>query len=205
MRNNNIFYRILKLDKNVYNELVTDSSSGQRAGAIWVVSYLITILAAFTLIRNFADFLKTNLSLIASGLPEESLIEIRNAISELETAFASEASTSALTTALGTGLASALFGISFIYLITKYLFRKDPSFFQILVIFGFSSLPTLLNAPILFIDSIGFQGLILFFTSIYSIVCLGSGLKQVYYLRNIETILLVIGSSMASSIFLPGS
>ena len=205
MRNNNIFYRILKLDKNVYNELVIDPSSGQRAGAIWVVSYLITILAAFTLIRNFADFLKTNLSLIASGLPEESLIEIRNAISELETAFASEASTSALTTALGTGLASALFGISFIYLITKYLFRKDPSFFQILVIFGFSSFPTLLNAPILFIDSIGFQGLILFFTSIYSIVCLGSGLKQVYYLRNIETILLVIGSSMASSIFLPGS
>jgi len=87
MRNNNIFYRILKLDKNVYNELVIDSSSGQRAGAIWVVSYLITILAAFTLIRNFADFLKTNLSLIASGLPEESLIEIINAISDLETGF----------------------------------------------------------------------------------------------------------------------
>jgi len=205
MRNNNIFYRILKLDKNVYNELLMDSSSAQRAGAIWVVSYLITILAAFTLIRNFAEFLKSNLSLIASGLPEESLIEIRNAISELDSAFASEASASALTTALGTGLASALFGISFIYLITKYLFRKEPSFFQILIIFGFSSLPNLLNAPILFINSIGFQGLILFFTSIYSIVCLGSGLKQVYYLRNIETILLVIGSSIASSIFLPGA
>jgi len=205
MRNNNIFYRILKLDKNVYNELLMDSSSAQRAGAIWVVSYLITILAAFTLIRNFAEFLKSNLSLIASGLPEESLIEIRNAISELDSAFASEASASALTTALGTGLASALFGISFIYLITKYLFRKEPSFFQILIIFGFASLPNLLNAPILFINSIGFQGLILFFTSIYSIVCLGSGLKQVYYLRNIETILLVIGSSIASSIFLPGA
>lgn len=205
MRNNNIFYRILKLDKNVYNELLMDSSSAQRAGAIWVVSYLITILAAFTLIRNFAEFLKSNLSLIASGLPEESLIEIRNAISELDSAFASEASASALTTALGTGLASALFGISFIYLITKYLFRKEPSFFQILIIFGFSSLPNLLNAPILFINSIGFQSLILFFTSIYSIVCLGSGLKQVYYLRNIETILLVIGSSIASSIFLPGA
>ncbi|MFL2694100.1 MAG: YIP1 family protein [Candidatus Actinomarina sp.] len=195
----------MKLDKNVYNELLMDSSSAQRAGAIWVVSYLITILAAFTLIRNFAEFLKSNLSLIASGLPEESLIEIRNAISELDSAFASEASASALTTALGTGLASALFGISFIYLITKYLFRKEPSFFQILIIFGFSSLPNLLNAPILFINSIGFQSLILFFTSIYSIVCLGSGLKQVYYLRNIETILLVIGSSIASSIFLPGA
>ena len=109
------------------------------------------------------------------------------------------------TIALGTGLASALFGISFIYLLTKYLLRKDPSFFQILIIYGFSSLPLFLNTPILFIDSIGFQGMILFFSSIYSIVCLGSGLKQVYYLRNIETILLVVGSTVASSIFLPGA
>ena len=205
MRNNNIFYRILKLDKSVYSELVMDSSSGQRAGAIWIVSYLITILSAFTLIRNFSEFLKSNLSLIASGLPEESLLEIRNVIAELEATFAPEASTTALTTALGTGLASVLFGISFIYLITKYLLRKDPSFFQILVIYGFSSVPALLNAPILFIDSIGFQSLILLFTGIYSIVCLGSGLKQVYYLRNIETILLVVGSSVASSLFLPGA
>ena len=205
MRNNNIFYRVLKLDKNVYNELVADPSSVQRAGAIWIVSYLITILSAVTLIRNFADFLKSNLSLIASGLPEDSLIEIRDAISELEVLFDTEASASALASSLGGGLASALFGISFIYLITKYLFRKDPTFFQILVIFGFSSIPTLLNMPILFIDSLVIQGMILFLTSIYSIICLGSGLKQVYYLRNIETILLVIGSSMASSIFLPGS
>ena len=188
MRNNNIFYRILKLDKSVYNELVTDSSSAQRAGAIWVVSYLITILASFTLIRNFGDFLKTNLPLLTSGLPEESLIEITKAISELETLFDSAGLTTELTIALGTGLASALFGISFIYLLTKYLLRKDPSFFQIL-----------------FIDSIGFQGMILFFSSVYSIVCLGSGLKQVYYLRNIETILLVVGSTVASSIFLPGA
>ena len=76
MRNNNIIYRILKLDKSVYSELVMDPSSGQRAGAIWVVSYLISILSAFTLIRNFSEFLKSNLSLIASGLPEESLIEL---------------------------------------------------------------------------------------------------------------------------------
>ena len=87
MRNNNIFYRILKLDKSVYNELVTDSSSAQRAGVIWVVCYLITILASFTLIRNFGDFLKTNLPLLTSGLPEESLIEITKAISELEILF----------------------------------------------------------------------------------------------------------------------
>ena len=205
MRNNNIFYRILKLDKSVYNELVIDSSSAQRAGAIWVVSYLITILASFTLIRNFGDFLKTNLPLLTSGLPEESLIEITKAISELETLFDSAGLTTELTIALGTGLASALFGISFIYLLTKYLLRKDPSFFQILIIYGFSSLPLFLITPILFIDSIGFQGMILFFSSIYSIVCLGSGLKQVYYLRNIETILLVVGSTVASSIFLPGA
>ena len=47
-----------------------------------------------------------------------------------------------------------------------------------------SSVPALLNAPILFIDSIGFQSFILLFTGIYSIVCLGSGLKQVHNFKS---------------------
>ncbi len=204
MRNNNIFYRILKLDKNIYNELITDGSSPQRAVAIWSVSYLTSVLVIFTLFRDFANFLKNNLSFIASGLPEDSLLELRNVISALEITFSSETTFTGLLTTLGTGLVSSLIGISFIFIITKYLFRKDPNFIHLVVIFGFSSVVGLLNIPILFINSFGFKLTIVFFTSIYSLVCLGSGLKQVYYLRNFETLILVLGSSIASSFLLEG-
>ena len=204
MRNNNIFYRILKLDKNIYNELITDGSSPQRAVAIWSVSYLTSVLVIFTLFRDFANFLKNNLSFIASGLPEDSLLELRNVIFELEITFGSETTFTGLLTTLGTGLVSSLIGISFIFVITKYLFRKDPNFIHLVVIFGFSSVVGLLNIPILFINSFGFKLTIVFFTSIYSLVCLGSGLKQVYYLRNFETLILVLGSSIASSFLLEG-
>jgi TM2 domain-containing membrane protein YozV len=60
----------------------------------------------------------------------------------------------------------------------------------------------LLNAPILFFNSIPLQGVILLSTSIFSLVCLGSGLKQVYMLRNIEAILLILFSGFSTLITL---
>ena len=100
MRNNKIFYRILKLDKNVYNELIVESTSLQRAVAIWIASYLISVLAIFTVFRDFTNFLKNNLSLIATGLPEQSVIELRNVISSLEATFSSETTFTDLITIL---------------------------------------------------------------------------------------------------------
>jgi len=204
MRNNKIFYRILKLDKNVYNELIVESTSLQRAVVIWIASYLISVLAIFTLFRDFTNFLKNNLSLIATGLPEQSVIELRNVISALEATFSSETTFTDLITTLGTGIVSSLIGISFIFVVSKYLFRKEPNLTHIIIIFGFASVTGLLNIPILFINSFGFKIAILFLASIYSLVCLGSGLKQVYFLRNIEIIILVLGSSIVSSFLLQG-
>ena len=204
MRNNKIFYRILKLDKNVYNELIVESSSLQRAVVIWIASYLISVLAIFTLFRDFTNFLKNNLSLIATGLPEQSVIELRNVISSLEATFSSETTFTDLITTLGTGIVSSLIGISFIFVVSKYLFRKEPNLTHIIIIFGFASVTGLLNVPILFINSFGFKIAILFLASIYSLDCLGSGLKQVYFLRNFEIILLVLGSSIVSSFLLQG-
>ena len=204
MRNNKIFYRILKLDKNVYNELIVESTSLQRAVVIWIASYLISVLAIFTLFRDFTNFLKNNLSLIATGLPEQSVLELRNVISALEATFSSETTFTDLITTLGTGIVSSLIGISFIFVVSKYLFRKEPNLTHIIIIFGFASVTGLLNIPILFINSFGFKIAILFLASIYSLVCLGSGLKQVYFLRNIEIIVLVLGSSIVSSFLLQG-
>ncbi len=204
MRNNNIFYRILKLDKNIYNELIADGSSLQRAVAIWSVSYLVSVLSIFILFGDFTNFLKNNLSLIASGLPEGSLLELKILISDLEGAFTSETTFTGLLTTLASGLFSALIGVGFVFVVSKYLFRKDPNFIHLVIIFGFASITGLLNIPILFVNSFGSKLIILFISSIYSLICLGSGLKQVYYLRNFEIILLVLGSSIASSFLLEG-
>ena len=204
MGNNNIFYRILKLDKSVYNELILDSSSIQRAVAIWSISYLVSVLSIFTLFADFTNFLKNNLSLIAAGLPEGTLLELKIIITELEATFNSEITFNGLITTLASGLFSSLIGIGFIFVVSKYLFRKDPNFFNIIIIFGFASITGFLNIPILFINSFGLKLLIVFISGLYSLVCLGSGLKQVYFLRNFEVILLVLGSSIASSFLLEG-
>ena len=204
MGNKNTFYRILKLDKSIYSELIVNSSSIQKAVGIWIASYLVSYVAIFTLFEDFINLLRSNLSLLASGLPEGSLLELKILISDLEVAFNSEATFEGLLNTLVSSLFSGLIGVGFIFIVCKYLFRKEPNFIQIIIITGFASVTGLLNIPILFIDSFGLKLMIVFISSIYSLICLGSGLKQVYYLRNIETILLVLGASIASTFFLEG-
>src|SRR6056300_936013 len=109
------------------------------------------------------------------------------------------------TLAVTTFLKSQLFGfinvvvsIIIIFAVLKYFFRRDPNIIFIGVIYGFSSIPVLLNAPILFFNSLTLQGMVLVATSIFSLVCLGSGLKQVYMLRNIEVVLLILFSGFSS-------
>jgi len=102
-------------------------------------------------------------------------------------------------------LAVALIGVSFVFLLLKYLFRKEPNFYHIVIISGFASVPGLLNILVLFTDSLFLQLVLGVSTGILSLFCLGSGLKQVYLLRNIETILLVVGSSIVGSLLLPTS
>ena len=205
MRKDNIYFKILKLDKSIYNELIVAPSSLQRAIAIWVATAFIASLSVFRIFENIISYIQTQLSIIASEIPQELLIEIGTAISELEAIFNSESSTTTLLTSVGTSLAVALIGVSFVFLLLKYLFRKEPNFYHIVIISGFASVPGLLNILVLFTDSLFLQLVLGVSTGILSLFCLGSGLKQVYLLRNIETILLVVGSSIVGSLLLPTS
>ncbi len=185
MRKDNIYFKILKLDKSIYNELIVAPSSLQKAIAIWIATAFIAGLSVFRIFENIISYIQTQLSIIASEIPQELLIEIGTAVSELEAIFNSESSTTTLLTTVGTSLAVALIGVSFVFLLLKYLFRKEPNF--------------------LFTDSLFLQLVLGVSTGILSLFCLGSGLKQVYLLRNIETILLVVGSSIVGSLLLPTS
>ena len=202
MRNNTIFYRILRLDKYIYGELVTDKSSFQKGVAIWLSGSIISTLSVTTFLKNLVVYVKQIISESSAELPQESIAEFQTLIIEIEDSFEFIDNTSTLITSQLFGFINVFVSVLIIYLVLKYFFKREPNLIFIAVIYGFSSIPILLNAPILFFNSIPLQGIILLSTSIFSLVCLGSGLKQVYMLRNIEAILLILFSGFSTLVTL---
>mgnify|MGYP005632559825 FL=1 len=200
MRNNTIFYRVLQLDKYIYGELVTNNSSLQKGIAIWLSGSIISTLAVTTFLKNLVVYVKQIISESSIELPQESILEFQTLIIEIEESFESINNISTLITSQLFGFINVFISVLIIYAVLKYFFKRDPNLIFIGIIYGFSSIPILLNAPILFFNSISVQGIILLATSIFSLVCLGSGLKQVYMLRNIEVILLILFSGFSSLI-----
>ena len=202
MRNNTIFYKVLQLDKYIYGELVTQKSSLQKAIAIWLSGSIISTLAVTTFILNLVIYVKLIISESSADLPQDTVIEFQTLIIEVEESFDSIDNFSTLITSQIFGFVNIFISVLIIYAVLKYFFKRDPNLIFVGVVYGFSSIPILLNAPILFFDSIALQGVILLATSIFSLVCLGSGLKQVYMLRNIEAILLILFSGFSSLVAL---
>jgi hypothetical protein len=95
---------------------------------------------------------------------------------------------------------TTLVGLVICFLILKYLFRKEPRPIDLLLISFFSSVPGLLVFPVLFISNPLFQILLVLITSIYALIAFGSGLKQVYLLRNIEVVLVILALTFGGSI-----
>ena len=198
MKNNTIFYRVLQLDKNVYGELVMEQSSLQKGLAIWLSGSIISTLAITTFLKNLVIYVKEVISQSSSDLPQEAILDFQTLIIEIEEGFEAISNVTTLITSQLFGFINVVVSIIIIFAVLKYFFRRDPNIIFIGVIYGFSSIPVLLNAPILFFNSLTLQGMVLVATSIFSLVCLGSGLKQVYMLRNIEVILLILFSGFSS-------
>lgn len=202
MRNNTIFYRVLKLDKYIYGELVTEKSSLQKGIAIWLSGSIISTLAVTTFLKNLVIYVKEIISVSSTELPQEAVLEFQTLIIEIEESFESINNVSTLISSQLFGFINVFISVAIIYAALKYFFKKEPNLIFIGIIYGFSSVPILLNIPILFFNSIALQGIVLLVTSIFSLVCLGSGLKQVYMLRNIEAILLILFSGFSSLVVL---
>ena len=202
MRNNTIFYRVLKLDKYIYGELVTEKSSLQKGIAIWLSGSIISTLAVTTFLKNLVIYVKEIISISGAELPQEAVLEFQTLIIEIEESFESINNVSTLISSQLFGFINVFISVAIIYAALKYFFKKEPNLIFIGIIYGFSSVPILLNIPILFFNSIALQGIVLLVTSIFSLVCLGSGLKQVYMLRNIEAILLILFSGFSSLVVL---
>ena len=202
MRNNRqLIFKIFRLDKNIYNELASEASNFQIAIAIYISGFLFSGLAALNFLRNSLVYLEENLGLIVGTLPVQTVNELNTLIREFENVFDSQQLFGLLTSYLISSFVSGFVGVGLVYLLLTRFFRKETDFRQVGIIYGFSNIPVFLNGVIFFTSSIPLQIFLIIGTAIFALVCLGSGLKQVYLLRNIEAFLLVVVSGFGSSLF----
>ena len=201
MNERQIFSKILRLDKYIYNELLVLSGALQKGIAIYLAVATLTTLSAFRLFNGLIEFLESNLVLFRSEMSDEEFEMFRVLIDELSRILIQQDSTTTLlVSSIVSTTVTTLVGLVICFLILKFLFRKEPRPVDLIVISFFSSIPGLLVFPVLFISNPLFQVLLVLITSIYSLVAFGSGLKQVYLLRNIEVILVILALTFGGSI-----
>ena len=201
MSERQIFSKILRLDKYIYNELIVLDGALQRGIAIFLAVTTLTTLSAFRLFNSLIEFLESNLVLFSGELSDEEFAMFKALIDELSIIFIQQDSTTTLLfSSIATTTVTSLIGLVICFLILKFLFRKEPRPIDLIIISFFSSAPGLLVFPVLFISDTFIQAILVLVTSLYALVAFGSGLKQVYLLRNIEVILVIIALTFGGSI-----
>ena len=201
MSERQIFSKILRLDKYIYNELIVLDGALQRGIAIFLAVTTLTTLSAFRLFNSLIEFLESNLVLFSGELSDEEFAMFKALIDELSIIFIQQDSTTTLLfSSIASTTVTSLIGLVICFLILKFLFRKEPRPIDLIIISFFSSAPGLLVFPVLFISDTFIQAVLVLVTSLYALVAFGSGLKQVYLLRNIEVILVIIALTFGGSI-----
>ena len=200
MKDSKIISRILRLDKNIYNELLVLKDSLQKSIFIYLATSVLLTLGVFRFINGVLDLMKENLGAFQQELSNQEFSMIRSLIAELEVTFNSENAFSNIISSITSSLISSAIGLIIIFFVLKYLLRQDSELKNLLIIYCYSNVPGLLIAPTFIISSIFVQGILVTFVAVFSIVTFGSGLKQVYSLRNIEVILLLVSWMFGSTI-----
>ena len=200
MKDSKIISRILRLDKNIYNELLIQKDSLQKSIFIYLTTSVLLTLGVFSFINGLLDFIKENLMSFQQELSTQEFSMVRSLIDEMELAFNSENAFSNIASSITSSIISSGIGLIIIYFVLKYLLRQDSDPKNLLIIYCYSNVPGLLIAPTFLISSIFVQGIIVTIVAVFSIVTFGSGLKQVYLLRNIEVILLLVSWMFGSTI-----
>jgi hypothetical protein len=201
MSERQIFSKILRLDKYIYNELIVLDGALQRGIGIFLAVTTLTTLSAFRLFNSLIEFLESNLVLFSGEMSDEEFAMFKALIDELSIIFIQQDSTTTLLfSSIASTTVTSLIGLVICFLILKFLFRKEPRPIDLIIVSFFSSAPGLLVFPVLFISDTFIQAILVLVTSLYALVAFGSGLKQVYLLRNIEVILVIIALTFGGSI-----
>ena len=83
MSERQIFSKILRLDKYIYNELIVLDGALQRGIVIFLAVTTLTTLSAFRLFNGLIEFLESNLVLFSGEMSDEEFAMFKSLIDEL--------------------------------------------------------------------------------------------------------------------------
>ena len=204
MSERKILLKILRLDKNIYNELINLDNALQKGILIYITVTSLNTLSQTRFFTSLLDFIETNLLLIKNEFSDDEFQIVQSLVDDYADLYRQQ---EAILTLLFSSVFSAtlisLIGLSICYLILKFLLSKNPKPVDLILISCFSSAPGLLVFFALVSSNIVVQFLLIMIPGIYALIAFASGLKQVYLLRNIEVVLLLVTLIFSGAILGP--
>ena len=189
MSERKILSKILRLDKNIYSELINLDNALQKGILIYITVTSLNTLSQTRFFGSLLDFVETNLVLIKNEFSDDEFEIIQALVDDYADIFRQqEVTLTLLFSSVFTATIISLIGLSICYLILKFLLSKDPKPSDLIIISCFSSAPGLLVFFALISSNIVAQFFLIMIPGIYALITFASGLKQVYLLRNIEAV-----------------
>ena len=204
MSERKILSKILRLDKNIYSELINLDNALQKGILIYITVTSLNTLSQTRFFGSLLDFIETNLVLIKNEFSDDEFEIIQALVDDYADILRQqEVTLTLLFSSVFTATIISLIGLSICYLILKFLLSKDPKPSDLIIISCFSSAPGLLVFFALISSNIVAQFFLIMIPGIYALITFASGLKQVYLLRNIEVVLLLVTLIFSGAILGP--
>jgi len=204
MSERKILSKILRLDKYIYIDLINLDNALQKGIFIYITITSLNTLSQTRFFSSLLDFLETNLVLIKNEFSDEEFQIVEALVDDFAAIYRQqEVTLTLLFSSVFTATIISLIGLSICYLILKFLLSKDPKPADLIIISCFSSAPGLFVFFTLISSNILVQFFLIMISGIYALIAFASGLKQVYLLRNIEVVLLLVALIFSGAILGP--
>ena len=204
MSERKILSKILRLDKNIYSDLINLDNALQKGILIYITVTSLNTLSQTRFFSGLLDFIEANLVLIKNEFSDEEFQVVQALVDDYSALFRQqEVTLTLLFSSVFTATLISLIGLSICYLILKFLLSKDPKPVDLIIISCFSSAPGLLVFFALISSNIIVQFILIMIPGVYALITFASGLKQVYMLRNIEVVLLLVALIFSGAILGP--
>ena len=204
MSERKILSKILRLDKNIYSELINLDNALQKGILIYITVTSLNTLSQTRFFVSLINFVETNLLLIKNEFSDDEFQIVQSLVDDYADLYRQqEVTLTLLFSSVFSATLISLIGLSICYLILKFLLSKDPKPTDLILISCFSSAPGLLVFFALVSSNIVVQFLLIMIPGIYALIAFASGLKQVYLLRNIEVVLLLVTLIFSGAILGP--
>ena len=204
MSERKILSKILRLDKNIYSDLINLDNALQKGILIYITVTSLNTLSQTMFFSGLLDFIEANLVLIKNEFSDEEFQVVQTLVDDYSALFRQqEVTLTLLFSSVFTATLISLIGLSICYLILKFLLSKDPKPVDLIIISCFSSAPGLLVFFALISSNIIVQFILIMIPGVYALITFASGLKQVYMLRNIEVVLLLVALIFSGAILGP--